>query len=132
MFLTTTFVTHAQTSLAELKQIFKQVDKTWTCDIDTVDKNKHAMLVSGKSIGTLKLKKNSDEVEYFIYTALTDSFFSEIENYHDLASCKQSNKKRQILNFKNYVLFLPMMPCWTSGYTEEEKRLIEKATLKLK
>ena len=132
LLLTITVTAYGQTSLTELNQTMKQLDSSWTCAIDTVNKNKHAMLISGKSIGILKLKKNSDEVEYFVYTALNDNFFSEVENYHDLASCAQTNKTRKILNFKSYLLFLPMTPCWTSGYSEEEKRLIEKVALKLK
>ena len=132
LFLITTIVTYGQTTFTELKQIIKKVDATWTSNIDTINKNKHIGLASGKSIGFLKLTKNSDEIEYCIYEALNDSFYSGIENYQDFANCVQTTTSRKILNFKNYILFLPMTPCWTNGYSEEEKILIEKLSLRLK
>ena len=130
VFLTTIAVSYGQTFLKELKQIIIKVDPSWTISIDTVNKNEHSALVSGKSIGLLKFKKNSDEFEYYIYIPLNGRFNSEIEYYHAFASCLFTVRNNRNLIFKNYILFLPMYPCWTGGYSEEEKRLIEKLVVK--
>ena len=67
MFLTTIAVSYGQTFLKELKQIIIKVDPSWTISIDTVNKNEHSALVSGKSIGLLKFKKTLTNLN-IIYT----------------------------------------------------------------
>lgn len=57
VFSTTIVASYGQTSLKELKQIITKVDASWIISIDTVNKNEHSALVSGKSIGLLKFKK---------------------------------------------------------------------------
>ena len=129
VFLKTIVASYSQTSLKELKQVIFKVDSSWIISIDTVNKNKHSALVSGESIGILKFKKNGDEFEYYIYTAFNNRFSTEIEYYHKFASCAFTTKKYRNLKYKKYILFLPMYPCWTGGYSEEEKKLIEKLVI---
>lgn len=121
-----------QSSLTELQKVIKNVDNSWTSEIDLNNKNKHITLVSGESIGVLKLKKDSNEIEYYIYCPLSDTFKSEIKSYHKLASCAFISANNRTLKFKNYILLLPMYPCWISGYSEEEKEFIEKLLIKFK
>jgi len=123
-----------QTFKHELKQTINSIDDSWTVEIDTEPQYKHITLVSGTFVGLMKLKKNKALIEYYIYKPANDSLKNEILQYHMYASCTLSstNYKHEVLKFKDYLLFLPMYPCWTNGYSEDAKKLIGKLVTKLK
>jgi hypothetical protein len=135
IFVITILITSSvQTFNDELKQIIKSIDDTWTVDIDTETNFNHITLKSGTFVGLMRLKKNNDLIEYYIYKPLNDNLTNEILHYHTLASCALSGTdyKYEILKFKDYLLFLPMYPCWSNGYSEDGKKLIVEMVSKLK
>lgn len=118
----------------ELKQIVYSVDSSWTVEFDSESKFDHSILISGNYFGLLKLKKNDDYINYYIFKPHNERLKDEILKYQMLASCTLSNidNKIEILKIKGYLLFLPMYPCWSSGYSRESKELIEKLVSKYK
>lgn len=123
-----------QTFKDELKQTINSIDNSWIVDFDTEVKYNHLILKSGTFLGLMRLKKNKDLIEYYIYNPINESLTNEILQYHMSASCtiSNNNNKHEILKFKEYLLFLPMYPCWKNGYSEDAKKLIDKMVEKLK
>jgi hypothetical protein len=134
LFVTILSTSSGQTFKDELKQTINSIDDSWTVDIDTETKFNHITLKSGTFVGLMRLKKNNALIEYYIYKPINDSLTNEILQYHMLASCALIgiDFKSEILKFKDYLLFLPMYPCWSNGYSEDAKKLICEMVTKLK
>lgn len=122
------------TFLDELKQKVNTIDNSWTVAIDTIQKFKHPSLVSGTCLGRMTLTKKGESFHYNIYKTSNDSLKNEIRELHMLASCglSKTDYKTEVLTFKDHVLFLPVYPCWSNGYSEEAKMVIGKLVKELK
>lgn len=129
------FTSFKQTTFQdELKQKVNTIDNSWTVTIDTIQKFKHPSLVSGTCVGRMTLTKKGESFHYNIYKQNKDSLKNEIREIHLLASCglSKNDYKNEVLTFKDHVLFLPVYPCWSNGYSEEAKMLIGKLVKELK
>jgi hypothetical protein len=103
--------------------------------IDTTESVKNqfngvSIIKSGEYKGVATVYIDSASFDLLIFTTSNDSIFKEqVNSFHMHASCtlsKDYNLFFTIYKTKNFYLFLPMNPCWTGGYSDIMKKVIEK------
>lgn len=88
------------------------------------------IIKSGEFKGVATVFIDSTKFNLLIFTTSNDSILREqVNSFHNHASCtlsKDYNLFHTIYKIKDFYLFLPMYPCWTSGYSDKMKRVMEK------
>jgi len=121
-----------QTNTELITELENKINSSWTVKIDTTVSDSFSnssLLNSGVFEGMVLLSnRNNNVIKFLLFYSENDSVFTnEIGNYLDHASCGPPQKYQPAsyyFKFEKYYLFLPLYPCWSPGYSTENKKQI--------
>lgn len=112
-------------------------DTNWKFKIDTTkitkeEINSLSQINAGNYIGIIEVYlKDTFQFSLLVFSSNNIVKLSEeVSNYHRLSNCSLTEDYddgyNAIIKYDNLVVFLPMYPCWSNGYSNKSKILIKK------